>query len=86
MGFGDLLCERDELKEKYEALEQGNAEIEKKLAELRVKDESGDSLEEKVDRYDLPSTLASQKTRLKAFLAKGEKHWTKAYEDVEKVC
>lgn len=34
LGFGYLLREHDELREKYEALEQGNVEAEKELAIL----------------------------------------------------
>lgn len=44
LGFGDLLRERDELREKYEALEQGNVEAKKELAILWAKDESINSL------------------------------------------
>lgn len=35
IGYGDLSRERDELKDKCEALEHGNAEVEKELVELR---------------------------------------------------
>lgn len=57
LGFGDLSMERYELREKCEAIVQGNVEAEKKLAKLRAKANSTNSLQKEVDRYIFLSTL-----------------------------
>lgn len=48
LGSGDLVGERDELKEMSQTLEQENSMIEKISVKLRKKDEFADSLQEKV--------------------------------------
>lgn len=76
------------MKEKCEALERGNVEVDKELAELQAKFESTNSLQEKMLRYNLLSILAFHITRLKASLVEREREkcWMKASKDVAKVC
>lgn len=56
------------------------------MVELRVKVGLSNYLQEEVDRYDSPSTLSVQITRLKVSLVEGEKRWKKASRDAAQVC
>lgn len=86
LGFDDLSRECDELKKKYETLERENFTTGKELVELWTKAELSNSLQEVVDRYGSPSSLASHIKRLNASLVEGEKHLKKAYEDAAEAC
>ena len=72
LGYGDLVRDQYELKEKKEIIELENTTTEKELAELQIKAKLDYSLYEKVDRYDSLLTLAAQIVELKASLVKEE--------------
>lgn len=86
LGFGDLSSEWDELKEKYKSLEWENFVAEKDLAELWVKAELANSLQEEVDQYSFSLTLVAQLISLKTSLAEGEERWMKASEGPVEMC
>lgn len=67
-------------------LNRGNSEVEKEWALLRAKTNYVNSLQKEMDRYGRWSTLTTQVTSLKAFLAKGDECLKKASEDVDEAC
>lgn len=83
-----VLCrwQKDELSEKYKALEWGNVETEKELVVLRVKTEFVNSLQEEIHQYYRLFTLVAQITKLAASLANSEELRKKSSQEVVEVC
>lgn len=86
LGSGDLSREWDEMKEKCEALEWENSELDKEFIELWVKSDLSNSLQGEVDRYGSLSLMASRIMSFKASLSEGEKCWKKASEYADEAC
>lgn len=82
----DLLREWDEVMEKCEALEHGNAELEKELTIMRAKVEFVNSLQEEADKYSYSYALAAQIMKLTSSLADVEELQKKSFEEIVKAC